>query len=72
MIQLVGKWEGPNLQMRKEHWPRKSGQRDHLGHLRCQKYLWPFIWRMWQKVVCPSFIASSALPEKIEGQDYKQ
>lgn len=30
MIQLVGKQEGQNSQMRKENWPRKSGQRDHL------------------------------------------
>lgn len=36
MIQLVGKQEGQNSQMRKENQSRKSG---HLGHLRCQEYL---------------------------------
>lgn len=58
MIQLVGKQEGQNSQMRKENWPRNSGQRDHLGHFRCQEYLWPFIWWMRQKVVCWPFITS--------------
>lgn len=58
MIQLVGKQEGQNSQMIKENWPKKSGQRDHLGHFRCQEYLWPFIWWMKQKLVCWPFITS--------------
>lgn len=51
MIQLVGKQEGQNSQI---NWPRKSGQRGHLGLFGCQEYLWPFIWWMRQKVVVPT------------------
>lgn len=58
MIQFVGKHEGQNSQIRKENWPRKSGQKDHLGFFGCQEYLWAFIWWMRQKAVCPPFITS--------------